>query len=150
MSNLLLRHSSSLLSCISRAASVGSLFAFVSERAFEADLLNPLPGSIDFNASVCEAAAQQRFNHHMEFHCSDSQQSRHAQLRKDDSGWYCISTSVVDATVDKPLRLPFGIPESSIGRQEIELLGQAYDRRSKRVGRKNRPGDSVSNLLAIK
>ncbi len=73
MSNLLLRHSSPLLPCISRTASVGSLFAFVSKRAFEEDLINLRPRSINFNASVCESAAHQRFDHYMELQRSDSQ-----------------------------------------------------------------------------
>jgi hypothetical protein len=114
------------------------------------DPINLRPRSINLNASVCESAAHQRLNQHVELQSSDSQQSRHAQFRKDDSGWCCISSSIVDATVDEPLRLPFGIFESRFGRKEIKLLRQAYDRRCERVRGKDGPGDSVSNLLAIK
>lgn len=149
MSGLLFQHSSPLLPSIGRAASVCVIFAFISKRTFETDAINLRPRSIDLNASVCETAAQQRLNQHVKFQCSNFQQSRHAQSRKDDSGWCCVSTSIVDATVDEPLRLPLGIFESSVGRKEIKLLGKAYDRRSARVRGKDRPGDSVSNLLAI-
>ncbi len=149
MGGLLFQHSSPLLPSIGRAASVCVIFTFISKRTFEMDPINLRPRSIDFNASVCESAAHKRFNQHVELHCSNSQQSRHAQLRKDDSGWCCISTSIVDATIDEPLRLPLGISESSVGRKEIKLLGKAYDGRSTRVRGKDRPGDSVSNLLAI-
>jgi hypothetical protein len=53
------------------------------------------------------------------------------------SGRRRILNWIFNAPVDEPLCLPLSVCESSVGREEVELLGQAQNGCSKGIGRKD-------------